>query len=413
MGIPSASGTTQHSYPTSASQAIRIVPIRIRLILGFLTVFLAMGGMTYRFMSESSNVQRHLSMINDVNSVKQRYAINFRGSVHDRAISLRDVVLAKDLNQASIYLDEIKILTQKYADSAGPLDQLLAQTDSNAEEHAILKDIKAIEAQTLPLIQKVIDLRLSGADREAHDLLMAQAKPAFTQWLKDINRFIDHEEAKNKVEGEIIRSILNRGTRIGLLSLLIAGIAAIAAAIWITLALKPLRNLSDIMKRMSQGDYELDVPHYLCRDELGLISDATIIFKENGKKMQEMQRQQEALERKTEEEKKAAALKLADDFEQSVKTIVSQLSTAASTLSQNAEGLVKNAADTKEKANNALGEASNTTSNVQSSASSADELSGTVKAISAQLEKTTLMIQDSGEKARNADNVATDRKSVV
>lgn len=27
--------------------------------------------------------------------MKQRYAINFRGSVHDRAIAVRDVVLAR------------------------------------------------------------------------------------------------------------------------------------------------------------------------------------------------------------------------------------------------------------------------------------------------------------------------------
>jgi len=35
----------------------------------------------------------NLTQMNNVNSVKQRNAINLRGSVHDRAIALRDAVL--------------------------------------------------------------------------------------------------------------------------------------------------------------------------------------------------------------------------------------------------------------------------------------------------------------------------------
>ena len=45
-----------------------------------------------------SFIDNTLYDIVDVNSVKQRYAINFRGSVHDRAISIRDVVLSEDKN---------------------------------------------------------------------------------------------------------------------------------------------------------------------------------------------------------------------------------------------------------------------------------------------------------------------------
>ena len=37
-----------------------------------------------------TRVDQVLFLVNDVDSRKQRFAINFRGSVHDRAISLRD-----------------------------------------------------------------------------------------------------------------------------------------------------------------------------------------------------------------------------------------------------------------------------------------------------------------------------------
>ena len=67
-----------------------------------------------------------LTTINDQNSVKQRYAINFRGSVHDRAIALRDVVLARTAADVQTEIDTIDRLTAAYADSAAPMDEVFA-----------------------------------------------------------------------------------------------------------------------------------------------------------------------------------------------------------------------------------------------------------------------------------------------
>ncbi|MDB5790848.1 MAG: methyl-accepting chemotaxis signaling domain protein, partial [Massilia sp.] len=70
--------------------------IRQRLAAGFGAVFLLMMVLTALAISRVDSIDTSLNRINDVNNVKQRYAINFRGSVHDRAIALRDVVLAAD-----------------------------------------------------------------------------------------------------------------------------------------------------------------------------------------------------------------------------------------------------------------------------------------------------------------------------
>lgn len=60
-------------------------------------VFLALVCLIFGFsIHQVGGVAKGLERVNTVNSVKQRYAINFRGSVHDRAISLRDVTLAVD-----------------------------------------------------------------------------------------------------------------------------------------------------------------------------------------------------------------------------------------------------------------------------------------------------------------------------
>jgi methyl-accepting chemotaxis protein len=59
-----------------------------------------------------NSISNSLGTINDVNSVKQRYAINFRGSVHDRAISIRDVGLVETDAERRAAIDEITRLQQ-------------------------------------------------------------------------------------------------------------------------------------------------------------------------------------------------------------------------------------------------------------------------------------------------------------
>lgn len=81
--------------------------IKVRLIVGFSIVPAMMIVLIVIGVFRVNAIENTLTTINDVNSVKQRYAINFRGSVHDRAISLRDVVLAQNDSEMNESLNEI------------------------------------------------------------------------------------------------------------------------------------------------------------------------------------------------------------------------------------------------------------------------------------------------------------------
>ena len=79
-----------------------------RLTLGFGLVLALMVGITLTGIQKVNFIDRSLQQVTDVNAVKQRYAINFRGSVHDRAISLRDVVLVTEDRERQAALEEIR-----------------------------------------------------------------------------------------------------------------------------------------------------------------------------------------------------------------------------------------------------------------------------------------------------------------
>jgi len=85
-----------------------------RLALGFgcvLALLALLAGLAIHRVGQIDDI---LTQINDVNSVKQRYAINFRGSVHDRAIAVRDLVLAANPAAADTTIALIGKLDAKY-----------------------------------------------------------------------------------------------------------------------------------------------------------------------------------------------------------------------------------------------------------------------------------------------------------
>ena len=182
--------------------------IGARLGLGFSLVLAMLLALTALGISRVHNINGSLSTIGDVNSVKQRYAINFRGSVHDRAIAVRDVTLEpnKDAIQTQIAL--IAKLAEDYAKSASPLDQMFVAGNAvSDDERSALEKIKEIEVKTVPLTAKVIELKLADKGDEAIKLLLTETRPAYVQWLASINRLIDLQEAKNKTESANARSI--------------------------------------------------------------------------------------------------------------------------------------------------------------------------------------------------------------
>ncbi|MBW4976603.1 hypothetical protein KZZ08_23670, partial [Roseovarius mucosus] len=66
----------------------------------------------------------NLTQINEVNSVKQRHAINFRGSVHDRAIAIRDVAMLPPEGRIQA-INQIDTLANAYAENERALTQII------------------------------------------------------------------------------------------------------------------------------------------------------------------------------------------------------------------------------------------------------------------------------------------------
>lgn len=171
--------------------------IKARLATGFGTTLFLMILLTVLGIQKVNFIDETLTEITDVNSLKQRYAINYRGSVHDRAITIRDIAIARTSQEISLLEQEVKELEAFYRESEAQMNQMRSQGEVfTADEQRILAKIDKVQQYTLPLVDEIIKDKKSGTVMT--DSILDSARPAFIQWLAAINEFIDYQEKQSQ-----------------------------------------------------------------------------------------------------------------------------------------------------------------------------------------------------------------------
>ena len=166
-----------------------------RLAIGYGAVILLMIALAVLAAGRAGKIEQLLFRVDDVSGIKQRYAFELRSSVRERAVAVRDVVLAPDPAASAAPIGRLKTLSDAYARAASPLDALFHELPGILpEEREALAAIKEQERRTRPLVERVVALHAEGQAQESTALLSQQAAPAFVDWLASLNHFIELED---------------------------------------------------------------------------------------------------------------------------------------------------------------------------------------------------------------------------
>lgn len=165
-----------------------------RLYSGYAALLVLMIALSLFGQYKISIADANLTQLSEQTAVEQRQAINFRGSVHDRAISLRDAVLVNNVQQSQTHLSDVARLNEFYQQSAIILDRMYQAESHSPDEIRLLGDIKNIERSTLALTERLVTQINRGQFQEANSFLLSDISPAYSAWLASINRLIDYQE---------------------------------------------------------------------------------------------------------------------------------------------------------------------------------------------------------------------------
>jgi methyl-accepting chemotaxis protein len=213
---------------------IAALTIRTRLAVGFGLLIMMMLILTIVGIRNVNHIDSTLMEITDINSVKQRYAINFRGSVHDRAIAIRDLVFSRNWEESNKFQAEIDRLAAFYEEADQGMQQMMQQRDLfSDEERRMLTDIARIESRTLPLMKRIAEAKTSNSAAQLNAIVLDEALPAFSDWLARINDFIDYQERANQTLTPVARDIASGFQTLMLVLTAVAIVIATAVALYI------------------------------------------------------------------------------------------------------------------------------------------------------------------------------------
>jgi methyl-accepting chemotaxis protein len=185
--------------------------------------------------------------------------------------------------------------------------------------------------------------------------------------------------------------------------LLAVGVIAGIVIAWGTLRsiAPPVVGMTKAMRELSSGNLDAEVPSLDRGDEIGEMAAAVDIFKQNALRTKQLEGEQEQQKLRTEEEKKAMMIKLADDFDASVGGIVETVSAASSELQATAQSMAGISEQTSEQATQASVASQQTSGNVQSVASATEEMTSTIGEISQQVSEASKASREAVEEVGN------------
>ncbi len=224
----------------------------------------------------------------------------------------------------------------------------------------------------------------NGEDKLGHILLVYTGD--------NIDSVIRYEMESMAIAGLFIMLLMG-----GALFLIIRGIT------------KPICTMTKLMSSLSAGDLSIHIPALKRHDEIGKMTSAISIFKNNALQVKELHAEQ--LKKSEEDKKRYHKLRqTADSFEKRAMDVVRSVSSSSSEMQSTAESMSSISKETSLQATSVARAAAEASSNVETVASATEELSTSVRDISASVLEAAHISQEaaqaSSETTQTVENLA-------
>ncbi len=344
----------------------------------------------------SQSFLAYLEQFNTVASVRQEIGLTpdegLRGRLRKAVHDAEEEILAQNnrfLEAALLRMrrhekDFLLRLDPKYIDR---LQTALTEFEQAAETHISDDDDREYISDSMQIyvvgFEKVAKRLLDEQTaRKNLSNLYAKVEPLLAQL---------EEQAKNRFDHASQELAESTASSFLLVMAIMAAVATLVAAIGLLVGQslsQSIRKMTDTMTALASGDNEVEVPAQNYKNELGDMSRALIVFKENAI-LTENLRQEQAIDQANKEARAAAIDQMVNDFDTSANQLLEQVAQAATQLANTSEAMARTAQTTNDRSSSVASAAEQASANVQTMASSAEELTSSISEIGQQISRAT------------------------
>jgi methyl-accepting chemotaxis protein len=322
------------------------------------------------------------------------------------------------LTEAKIAVESLGLATYKMASTNDP-DTMREATDERAGQYAVTKEWLNGVANYLPdnredvdgmlkrlelansIADSVYNMTKTGDREHARFILEFKFDPAIVDAATSMNRLIDILGGQTKTTMEAVaysKAETYRALSVGLVG---GTLLTIIIAMFLAhrVVARPLQRLSDVMRQIAQGQFEIPIEGLKRTDEVGTMAQAVLVFRDNGVALREAQQQRIQARELAATEKREALEKLARSFEGTILNVAGALASSAAQLDGSAHSMSKAADESGRHAGDAAAVAQETTEMAGTVSSAIDELSVAMSDIDSQLANASGVVVEATRRA--------------
>ena len=323
----------------------------------------------------------------DVDAGRLENVLVMQSAVNAATVSEKNIIIETDDAEMLAHRDSYRKQMEKALAASANIDRLA----DSPERRNLAATIKEVLLAYDAAAQKSIEKSLAH-DQAAATLISSTEVKESRYKLNDLldkrvelNRgALQNKKASIAVETEETLVRLYWVSATGLvLSLSVLGL------IIVFLVVRPLAAIAVTMEKIAGGNLDAPVIGTDRRDEVGSMARAVQVFKNNGLEVRRLQAEQESLKVEAERSRKAAMLKLADNFESSVKSVVEAVSSGATEMHAAATSMSATAEETSRQAIAVASASEQASGNVEMVATATEELSASIQEIGRQISSST------------------------
>lgn len=372
-----------------------------RLYAGFAFIILLLIATTIIGTYQVDEINTTLTRVNEVGSEKQRYAINYRGSVHDRAIALRDLVLTESAAERDEFRALINELAANYDKAEKGMASVIANPKYvNSREKQLLQRIDEIQERALATAEEVERLLASGQRQRAQDYVLTDLSPAYAEWLNRINDFIDYEES-SIADG--VDSVLERSNNFTALMWIVTVLAIIAGAAASFLIVRRLTHTIGgepeeavvVLERIADGDLTVSTN---CKYENSMMGQVNRMVRQLQRLVKEVSESSETLLTSSGELSETAdnnsklVIRQQDETTQGAAAI-NQMSQTVGEVARHTNEAAQLADETDRETQNGSGEVESTIRSIESLAREVENAAGVISQLSENTEEINKVLE--------------------
>ena len=244
---------------------------------------------------------------------------------------------------------------------------------------------------------------LTTAQREIYASVQDSRK-VLNPLAEEVARFVDDmdREGNRVVEESAVQASWLSRTMLSVAAIGVLFGIALGLVIARTGLVNPITAIITVLKQLAGGNLDCDIAGVERKDEIGDISRAALVFRDNAREAEKMRAEQEA-ERKKREVRAAAIEEMTQNFDRKVSSMIEIVASACAEMDATAQSLSANANQTSRQSAAVASATEEASASVQTVATAAEELSASITEIGRQIEHASTISRRANDEASRTD----------